>query len=180
MFLKKLLKSMLGIGLYNVVKLFSKNVKEDILSSLPIVGKICKRRQSPLFLVNIDLYRRLRPPVFGIEMFDTLFHSDVVLNIHADSSPEFASNMRLYEATGVGSCLLTDNKKNMEDLFTPGKEVVTYDSVQDCIEKATWLMEHPSERKKIAEAGKQRCLLEHTYDNRAVEFDQMIKCTGQC
>ena len=72
---KKLLKSILGIGLYNVVKPFSKNVKEDILSSLPIVGKICKRRQSPLFLVHIDLYRRLRSSVFGIEMFDTLFHS---------------------------------------------------------------------------------------------------------
>ena len=172
---KQLLKSMVGIGLYNVMQLFPKKVKDDILSSLPIVGKTCKRRQPPLFPINIDLYRHLRQPVFGIEMFETLFHSDVVLNIHADSSPEFASNMRLYEATGVGSCLLTDNKKNMNDLFTPGKEVVTYDSVQDCVEKATWLMEHPAERQKIAEAGKHRCLREHTYDIRAYEFDQMIK-----
>ena len=68
----------------------------------------------------------------------------------------------------------------MKELFDPGKEVVTYDSIQDCIEKAKWLIEHPAERKKIAEAGKQRCLCEHTYDNRAVEFDQIIKRVALC
>lgn len=113
-------------------------------------------------------------------MFEVLFNSDIVLNIHADSSPEYASNMRLYEATGVGSCLLTDSKKNMKDLFTPEKEVVIYDSISDCIEKATWLMQHPEERERIAKAGKRRCLQDHTYDNRAVEFDKIIRKVGQC
>ena len=177
---KQLLKSALSIGLYNFVHLFPHWVKEDILSHLLIIGRMCKRKERPLFPINFDLYRKLTPPVFGGEMFEVLFNSDIVLNIHADSSPEYASNMRLYEATGVGSCLLTDNKKNMKDLFTPGKEVVTYDSAQDCIDKAIWLMQHPIERNQIAEAGKKRCLQCHTYDNRAVEFDQIIKRVGQC
>ena len=170
-----LLKSALAIAAYNIVQSFPEKMKSEILSPLPLIGKICSRKACPVFPINFSLYRRLNPPVFGLEMFEKLLHSDIVLNIHADSSPEFASNMRLYEATGVGSCLLTDNKKNMKELFTPGKEVVTYDSIQDCIEKVTWLIEHPAERKRIAEAGKQRCLREHTYENRADEFDQIIK-----
>ena len=176
---KRLLKSALTIAAYDIVHSFPERLKNKIFLPLPLIGQICSRKVCPAFPINFSLYRRLIPPVFGVEMFEALFHSDIVLNIHADSSPEFASNMRLYEATGVGSCLLTDNKKNMKELFTPGKEVVTYDSIQDCIEKATWLMEHPTERKKIAEAGKNRCLHEHTYDNRAVEFDQIIKRVGQ-
>ena len=177
---RHLLKSALNIGFYNIIRLFPHWVKEDILSPLPIMGRICKRKEHPHFPINFDLYRKLTPPVFGGEMFEVLFNSDIVLNMHADSSPEYASNMRLYEATGVGSCLLTDSKKNMKDLFTPEKEVVIYDSISDCIEKATWLMQHPEERERIAKAGKRRCLQDHTYDNRAVEFDKIIRKVGQC
>ena len=175
-----LLKSGATIAAYKVVQSFPEKTKDKVLSHFPLIGQLCSRKVCPVFPINFSLYRRLIPPVFGMEMFETLLHSDIVLNIHADSSPDFASNMRLYEATGVGSCLLTDGKKNMKELFDPGKEVVTYDSIQDCIEKAKWLIEHPAERKKIAEAGKQRCLCEHTYDNRAVEFDQIIKRVALC
>jgi len=52
--------------------------------------------------------------------------SKVVLNIHADSSPRFASNMRLFETTGMGACLLTDGRKNLTELFEPGIEVAEY------------------------------------------------------
>ena len=172
---KSLLKAIAAIGLYDTSRCFPERVRENILSSLPMIGKICTCRERPFFPVNMNLYRRSLPAVFGMEMFDALYDSDVVLNIHADSSPDFASNMRLYEATGVGSCLLTDNKKNMADLFAPDEEVVVYDSPDECVEKARWLIQHPQEREKIAEAGKKRCLQDHTYDNRAMEFDRIIR-----
>lgn len=176
---KSLLKAIAAIGLYDMSRCFPERVRENILSSLPMIGKICTRRERPFFPVNMNLYRRSLPAVFGMEMFDALYDSDVVLNIHADSSPDFASNMRLYEATGVGSCLLTDNKKNIADLFAPDEEVVVYDSPDDCVEKARWLIQHPQEREKIAEAGKKRCLQDHTYDNRVMEFDRIIRRVKQ-
>src|SRR5688572_2099342 len=46
--------------------------------------------------------------VYGLAMYQVLRESRATLNIHADSSPRFASNMRLFEATGVGTCLVTD------------------------------------------------------------------------
>lgn len=172
---KDFLRAVLAGELYDAIHFFPQWSRATIFSRIPVLNKVCAWEERPRLPVNYKLYKQMRSPVYGIEMFKALLCSNVVLNIHADSSPEFASNMRLYEATGVGACLLTDNKKNMKELFMPDKEVVVYDSLEDCVEKATWLNEHPKERQRIAEAGTRRCLREHTYKNRAIEFDRIVK-----
>jgi spore maturation protein CgeB len=108
-------------------------------------------------------------------MFQILCDSKMTLNIHADSSPQFASNMRLFETTGVGTCLITDWKENLPELFVPDKEVVTYRNAQECAEKMKWLLDHPQERAEIAAAGMARTLREHTFMHRAVELDRIIR-----
>lgn len=114
-----------------------------------------------------DSLKRLNcHPVYGIEMFDLFRQSRIVLNYHIGVAGEYAGNMRIFEVTGVGSCLLTDNKKNMNDLFDTEKEVVVYDGEDDCIAKVNWLLEHEEERKKIASAGNQKTLNSHTVENR--------------
>lgn len=169
------LRAALAGGLYDLVHPLPSWMKESFFSRIPFFNKACAWKERPRLPVNRKLYKYMQPAVYGIDMFDALWRSNIALNIHADSSPEFASNMRLYEATGVGVCLLTDNKKNMKELFTPNQEVVAYDSLEDCVEKAIWLNEHPKERQGIAEAGARRCLKEHTYRNRAIEFDRIIR-----
>jgi spore maturation protein CgeB len=123
---------------------------------------------------DFRIKKYLKPAVYGIKMLQTLRDSEVVLNIHADSSPEYASNMRLFEATGVGSCLLTDWKTNMEDYFEDGKEVVTYKTVEECVEKAKWLLRNPEEARKIGTAGQKRTLRDHTFTARASELVMII------
>ena len=83
--------------------------------------------------------------------------------------------MRLFEATGVGTCLLTDWKENLSELFEIDREIVTYKSVDECIEKAKWLLEHPQERELIAKAGQARTLKDHTFAQRAVQLDKIIR-----
>ena len=114
-----------------------------------------------------DTLKRLNcQPVYGIEMLDLFRESRIVLNYHIGVAGEYAGNMRMFEVTGVGSCLLTDNKKNMNDLFDTEREVVVYDGEDDCIAKVNWLLEHEEERKKIASAGNQKTLSSHTVENR--------------
>lgn len=112
------------------------------------------------------LLKKKHQPVFGIDMYNLFNNSKIVLNIHIGVAGNYAGNMRLFEVTGVGSCLLTDNKTNLSDLFAINKEIVVYDSVEDCIVKAKWLLENDEERKKIAYAGQQRTLNSHTVVNR--------------
>ncbi len=83
--------------------------------------------------------------------------------------------MRLFEATGVGSCLLTDWKNNLSDLFEPDAEVVAYRNAEECIEKAEYLLRHEGERQKIAAAGQCRTLRDHTFARRAEQLDQLIR-----
>jgi spore maturation protein CgeB len=122
---------------------------------------------------DLILKKKLEP-VFGMEMYNLFANSKIVLNNHLGATGNYAGNMRLFEATGVGSCLLTDYKINNADLFIPGKEIIVYDSINDCIEKARWLLEHDDERKKIALAGQLRTLSSHTVEMRCREIIEII------
>ncbi len=121
------------------------------------------------------LRSKIEPAVYGMAMYQILSDSAVTLNIHADSSPRYASNMRLYEATGVGACLLTDWKENLGSLFETDREVVSFRTPEECVEKARWLLENPVACEAIARSGQARTLRDHTFARRAPELDRLIR-----
>ena len=125
--------------------------------------------------MNMKMKPFFRPAVYGLAMFQALLDSKITLNVHADSSPHFASNMRLFETTGVGTCMIVDWKQNLHELFEDNKEIVTYTSAEECLEKVTWLLDHPKEREEIARAGQLRTLKEHTFNRRALQLDKIIQ-----
>jgi spore maturation protein CgeB len=86
----------------------------------------------------------------------------------------YANNMRLYEATGVGTILITDFKSNLNDLFEVGKEVETYKTKEELLEKIEYYLTHETERKIIAEAGQRRTLKDHTYRVRMIELSGIL------
>jgi spore maturation protein CgeB len=83
--------------------------------------------------------------------------------------------MRMFEATGVGSCLLTEHMDRMAELFEPDKEVVTYKSAEECVEKALYLLDNRAERAAIARAGQDKTLRDHNFTVRAHELDEFIQ-----
>jgi hypothetical protein len=125
--------------------------------------------------LDARIVERARPPLFGLEMFRQLRAGRVALNTHIDISTHSASNMRLFEATGVGTCLLTDSKENLRDLFEPDAEAVAYRDAEECVEKVKYLLGHESRRRDIAAAGQRRTLREHTFASRAALIDAIIR-----
>ena len=85
------------------------------------------------------------------------------------------NNLRLFEATGAGTCLVTDWKANIREFFEPEREVVTYRSADELCERLQYLLEHDAERKQIAESGQRRTLKDHTYENRIPELIKLLK-----
>lgn len=154
-----------------------KNKLREIITDLP--GGLGRKAATELSTVESELKTeaagRAHSPVFGLEMFQKLRDSRIIFNNHIDISPVSASNMRLFETTGVGACLLTESKKNLSDLFEPDSEVVTYSSVEECIEKVRYLLDNENERRTIAEAGQRRTLCDHTFANRAARIDEIIR-----
>lgn len=114
-------------------------------------------------------------PVWGREMFKMLARSKITVNRHIDAAENNANNMRLFEATGCGTLLITDFKDNLQDLFEIGKEVVAYRSPQECAELISYYQSHPEEAAAIAKAGQSRTLRDHSYANRMQQTARFLE-----
>lgn len=125
------------------------------------------RRTSPIL-------RRFRGSVWGDEMYRILHQSRVTLNHHGNVEPGYANNMRLYEATGAGSLLLTDWKSNLAEMFEPSVEVAAYHSTEECGEMIERFSKDTAEAERIAAAGQARTLRDHTYFKRMQELVQLV------
>jgi len=156
-------------GYETVAKLRRCGVPPLVWKGVPILGRIARWEEPPFIPRRFpgSLLRVVRPAVYGLAMFERLRRTQVSLNTHLDLSAESASNIRLFEATGVGSCLLTDWKPNLSTLFEVDQEVATYRGLDECVEKACYLLDHPRERHEMALAGQRRVLSAHTFVHRA-------------
>jgi hypothetical protein len=119
--------------------------------------------------------KRHRGEVWGLDMYRSLARSRITINRHINVAEGFANNMRLYEATGVGTMLITDTKDNLHQLFEIGKELVTYSSYEEAAELVKYYVEHPTEAEAIAAAGQKRTLKEHTYRHRMEELAPILE-----
>jgi hypothetical protein len=120
------------------------------------------------------LHERARGEAWGRDMYDILRRSKITLNTHIDASRGMAGNMRLYEATGVGTFLLTDNLPNLPTLFEPCVQVGAYDSVEDCLRKIKYYLANDSLRETIAAAGQIQTAQNHTYLKRVGDMLALI------
>lgn len=119
----------------------------------------------------------LSPPLFGLPMYRALRDARLCLNNHIDILGGRGQNMRVFEATGSGAFLLTEEDPNLTSLFQAGREVATFRSDTELLEKIDWYLDHPSERDAMAEAGHRRCLADHSRPSRAIWLDRIIRQT---
>jgi len=117
---------------------------------------------------------RYQGPAWGKDLYRIMTISEITLNCHIDIAGRFADNMRLYEATGVGTLLITDWKENLHAMFDIGREVVTYRTPEECAELIYYYLDHNEEREAIGRAGQQRTLRDHTCYQRMLELIDII------
>ena len=168
-FLTTILKQAAYFVLFYIKKINIFNLPESI--SRRIEGKAFPQYLRIPYLIR----KNAKPPVFGLEMLRLLKRSKICLNTHGDIAVDGVANMRLFEATGMGCCLVTDWKIDMCKLFDDGAEVITYQDAEDCINKLKWLLDHPDRIRDIAEAGQRRCLRDYTILERSREICEILK-----
>ena len=122
-----------------------------------------------------DLKTRFNGEAWGLDMFRILMDSRITINHHINTSDEYANNMRLYEATGCGALLITDYKENLSTLFDIGKEVITYRSLEECVDLIQYYLNNPLEASTIAKKGQARTLKEHNYEARMENTSEILK-----
>ncbi len=97
--------------------------------------------------------------------------SKIVLNTAAVDD----LNMRVFETLATQSFLLTENIPTIHEVFKDGEHLVTYDSIDDAIDKADYYIKHDDERQQIAESGYNYIIKNHTYRHRVDRIIQEIK-----
>ena len=55
-----------------------------------------------------------------------------------------------------GGFVLSNWQPEIEEYFVEGVEIVTFDSLKDCLEKMAYYLTHEEERKQVADAGKRK------------------------
>ena len=112
---------------------------------------------------------------WGLEMFNILASSKIIINRHGEVAENYANNMRLFEATGCGALLITDYKDNLNELFKVGEEIVAYRSPEECVALVKYYLSNPGEAAQIARAGQNRTLRDHTYWKRMYKSAEILE-----
>lgn len=155
-------------AIYRIIQLMRfAGVPDRNINKIPILKEGLSWKFIPGDLVNNKLLSVAEKPLYGLNLFSEMQNYLISLNIHAGAARDEAANMRLFEATGVGTALLTDYKSNLSNFFELDSEVVAYRTIPEAIEKAKFLMANPSVAIEIGKAAQIRILKDHTFANRA-------------
>lgn len=120
--------------------------------------------------------RRLTPEEY-VKIFCS---TDININLHSSTERDGVDpygdfvNPRTFELASCKAFQLVDERTHLPSLFTPGKEIITFNSLPDLREKIEYYLAHPEERKAIAEAAYKRVVSEHTYGHRVRDMLSII------
>ena len=94
-----------------------------------------------------------------------------------DSMPHIRKSMsaRMYTAVGCGAFYMCRHVEGIEDMLVPDREIVTFRDDDEMMDKITFYLKNDVLRKKIAAAGRERVLREHTYEVRIRQMLEIIK-----
>ncbi|OEU70317.1 MAG: CgeB family protein [Desulfovibrio sp. S3730MH75] len=121
------------------------------------------------YLASLDYYADL--PVFYAM-------SDVSFNC-TSRQMKGAVNQRIFDVPSCGGFVLTDHREQMDDLFEPEREIISYKRVEDIPDIMERCLGDSQMRKKVSGAARKRILAEHTYEHRLLKLlDKMRKTFG--
>jgi len=103
-----------------------------------------------------------------------------VLNVARDSMAAvgFSPATRVFEAAGAGACLITDAWEGIELFLQPNTEVLVARDGTDVAEHLRTLT--PARARAIGDAARTRILSGHTYAQRAIILDALLRETARC
>lgn len=127
-------------------------------------------RMDPLRTPYVEMLKNYKVPMVQItnvnyeELMMAYSNSKIGLNFSVNpNDPEFKTQMkaRMFEIPGANSLLLTEHHDGIENFFEINKEIVTWKSGQELLEKIQFLIKNPKIVEQISTRGHNRFLKEH-------------------
>lgn len=77
---------------------------------------------------------------------------------------------RVFDIMALGGFVISNYQPDILDYFTPGEDIVLYESIPDLIEKIDYYLNHEDERLQIANNGYEKVKKYHSYETRLKEW----------
>ena len=108
-----------------------------------------------------------------------VFHASKI-NLNMTMRPiETGLSLRVWDILGCGGFLLTNFQSEIPEYFEIGKDLETYESMEELEQKVQYYLTHEEERIEIAINGYEKTAKFHTYELRIAEMIKKI-VTSQC
>ncbi len=97
------------------------------------------------------------------------------INLNMTIRPiETGLSLRVWDILGCGGFLLTNYQAEIPDYFVIGKDLETYDSMEELESKIQYYLTHEEERVEIAINGYEKVAKHHTYEIRLAQMFQVL------
>jgi hypothetical protein len=104
----------------------------------------------------------------GNRQVEFLRRAKIGPNIHLKTGP---LNFRTYQLPANGVMQICDNKSYLRAVFEPGKEIVGFDSMAECVDLCRYFLAHDEERRLIAANGWKRAVTQY---NETAAFQSKV------
>ncbi|MDE6387384.1 MAG: glycosyltransferase [Lachnospiraceae bacterium] len=123
---------------------------------------------SPLTGVNC------RNGVSTLTEMPKVFHAGKI-NLNMTMRPiETGLSLRVWDILGCGGFLLTNYQAEIPDYFEIGKDLETYESMNELEQKIQYYLTHEEERIEIAISGYEKVAKFHTYEHRIADMIRIL------
>lgn len=149
----------------------ARNQRIDALNMLSAIGEVSVYSNSDTSVLPRAVYRGGLD--YWTEMPKVFNGSRINLNF---TIPNIKSGipLRVWDVMGSGGFLLTNRQSEMKLFFEEGKNIVTFGSYKEMMDKAVYYLNHDEERSKIAINSLEVIKKYHTYETRMKDMMGVI------
>ncbi len=139
--------------------------------------KMFSRSKINLNFTQSSLMFRLKPiiKIFLNRRADNSIHLNNIFNVTrniADIKNMHKTQIkaRIFEITGSGGFLLTQDVAHLTEYFVPGKEIEIFNDADELLEKIKYYLNNDEKRENIRRAGHKRAISEHSFEQRLMNI----------
>lgn len=111
---------------------------------------------------------------YSTQLFNTYRDIEINLNVTSCQMPS-AVNQRVFDIPMSGSFVISDNQKDLGELFEIGKEAVCYKDIEELKDIVSYYLDRQESQLQITAAAKERIRNEHTYFHRVKSIMEALK-----
>jgi spore maturation protein CgeB len=161
-------------------------------TNIDLYPSICDKRYDMSFIGNKNNQRIVMENLFkqnnlNVEFFSGLSHEDMLIahsrskiglnfSMNTNSTPPRTQmKARMFEVPAARTLLLTEHHDGIEEYFEVNKEIITFKSEYEMLEKFKEIIKHESLIKEISKNGYNRFIKEHESKVRLSKVLDQIK-----